>query len=71
MCEVEGCVHKATQIHHKKGRIGDALYNDFLAICEDCHRKVEENPEWAKENGYSVSRIKDEDGNYSNGDSCN
>lgn len=58
LCEVEGCSHKASEIHHKGGRVGNALYKDFLAVCQEHHRFIEENPEWAKENGYSISRLK-------------
>lgn len=46
-------------IHHMAGRVGENLRDrkTFLAVCFDCHRKIEENPDWAKENGYSVSRL--------------
>lgn len=59
ICEVKDCTHHATEIHHKKGRVGDALYDNFLAVCSEHHRKIEENPLWAKLNGYSASRIKE------------
>jgi hypothetical protein len=59
ICEVEDCSHKAIEIHHKAGRVGDALYNHFLAVCENCHKRIEENPIWAKENNYSITRIND------------
>lgn len=56
ICEV--CkVNKAEHIHHKRGRIGNNLFKDFLAVCMPCHSKIEENPKWAKEMGYSLSRI--------------
>lgn len=70
-CPVTG--QKATEIHHKKGRIGYAddwarqnnisLLIDkrfFLAVSRDGHRKIEENPHWAKDNGFSLSRLKNE-----------
>jgi hypothetical protein len=52
-------VKDATEVHHKAGRVGDNLtnQNDFLAVCRGCHRKIEENPKWAKENGYSTNRL--------------
>lgn len=68
-CEVKGCNQKATEIHHMKGRQGyadkqaiadqvtllcDARF--FLAVCRDCHHKIERNPRWAKDQGYSKSR---------------
>ena len=59
-----------TDIHHKKGRIGFAddwaRYNDislfldvrfWVALSREGHQFVEENPTWAKENGYSLNRI--------------
>ena len=59
-CEIkhDGCTYNATQIHHKKGRIGDLL-NDkeyFCATCDNCHRWAELNPKEAKEKGFSLSR---------------
>ena len=59
---------KATQVHHRKKRRGFAdeeardqglrlLYDPrfFLAVSMDGHRKIEENPEWALEMGYSLT----------------
>lgn len=59
-----------TDVHHKKGRIGFAdeqarlegisLYLDerfWLAVSRKGHKKIEENPAWAKENGYSIDRL--------------
>lgn len=64
---------KATEVHHKKGRVGYAdewarennipLSLDvrfFLAVSRKGHRQIEENPEWAKEMGYSLSRLTNE-----------
>jgi uncharacterized protein YlbG (UPF0298 family) len=48
-----------TDVHHKKGRVGN-LYLDtthWIALSREGHKFVEENPEWAKENGYSENRI--------------
>lgn len=50
---------RATEVHHKKGRIG-ALYLDenfWLAVSERGHKKIELNPIWAKEKGYSLLRL--------------
>lgn len=52
----------ASEIHHKRGRIGDNLFKYFLAVCNSCHRQIETNPTWAKENGYSESRLKIDNG---------
>lgn len=65
ICEI--CkIAVATDMHHKKGRIGDNLFKDFLAVCRNCHTFVEENPKIAKELGYSDSRLKKEDDEYNN-----
>ena len=55
-CEV--CKFRdATTIHHKKGRgIYLCVIEFFLAACMPCHEKIELNPKWAKEKGYSISR---------------
>jgi hypothetical protein len=60
ICEVDGC-GDATDVHHKKGR-GKYLLDveTWLAVSRSCHQKIEENPEWAKENGYSLSRLNDQ-----------
>lgn len=56
ICEV--CkVKKSTEIHHKRGRNGPNLFLDFLAVDRDCHIKIETEPEWAKQNNYTITRI--------------
>lgn len=57
------CGKDATQVHHKKGRIGKLLLDVrfFLPVTQDCHQYIEEHPEWAKEQGYSLSRLEDND----------
>lgn len=59
VCEVWNCGNKSTQIHHRKGRIGSLLtdINHFLGVCDPCHLYLENNPIWAKEQGYSESRL--------------
>lgn len=60
-CEakLQGCSYEATEIHHKKGRVGNLLQDDFyfLAVCRCCHVWIEENPVKAKELGLSLSRL--------------
>jgi hypothetical protein len=48
-----------TDIHHKKGRIGSLFLNTefWIALSREGHKFVEENPEWSKENGYSLNRL--------------
>ena len=59
ICQVKGCDHYATEIHHKKGRSGDMLLDEefWMAICHDHHRYITDHPTWAKENGYELSRL--------------
>lgn len=58
-CQVKSCKGLATEVHHKKGRIGKLLTDmrHFLGVCRECHNKIELNPIWAKENGYSLNRL--------------
>jgi hypothetical protein len=53
------CTYVATQIHHKMGRAKDHMLDTttWLSICHSCHEKVELNPEWAYEKGYSIKRL--------------
>lgn len=54
-----------TDLHHAKGRVGvnenglpmllDVRY--FIPLCREAHRLIEENPLFAKEHGYSESRL--------------
>lgn len=64
-------VRPTEDVHHKMGRQG---YSDkwaetldipllldirhWLNVCRTCHTEIELNPEWAKENNYSLNRIK-------------
>lgn len=53
-----GCLRHASEIHHKKGRIGE-LYLDttaWLSCCHSCHVWIELHPREAKELGLSQSR---------------
>lgn len=50
----------ATEIHHKKGRATIELLLDeqyWLPVCRTCHHRIELNPPWAKEKGYSLERL--------------
>ena len=60
ICPITG--KKTTEIHHKKGRVG-SLFLDvryWLAVSREGHKKIEENPVWAKKEGYSLSRLSKE-----------
>lgn len=52
------CTSKATDVHHSKGR-GEYMLDDstFIPTCRACHKWAEENPEAAKELGFSVDRL--------------
>jgi len=56
-CPVTG--KQTTDIHHMKGRIGSLLLDTrfWIAVSREGHKQIEENPEWAKENGYSQNRV--------------
>jgi len=49
----------ATTIHHKKGRLGSNYLDEstWVGLSFEAHVYVEMNPEWAKENGFSESRL--------------
>lgn len=57
ICPVTGL--QTNQVHHKKGRIGSLLLDQryWLAVSPEGHRRIENNPEWAKENNYSLNRL--------------
>src|SRR5689334_12878072 len=55
MCEanLEGCKKVATEIHHKRGKVGEEDYLNpeyFLAVDRNCHQILEKNPAFAKAN---------------------
>jgi hypothetical protein len=50
------CKGQATEIHHACGRQGKRLLDVefFRQLCAPCHRRVHDNPAWAKERGLLV-----------------
>lgn len=48
-----------TDIHHKRGRIGNLLLDTryWVALSREGHKYVEEHPDWAKQNGFSLDRL--------------
>jgi hypothetical protein len=56
ICPIKGV--PTTEVHHKKGRIGTLLIEIefWVALSREGHDYVEDNPVWAKENGYSLNR---------------
>ena len=61
MCQVHiiGCYNQSSQVHHAKGRTGSLFLDKryWIAVCDFCHKFVENNPTWAKENKFSLNRI--------------
>ena len=56
ICEVTTCLKKATQVHHKARRGKFYLRADtWLPVCAEHHQQIEENGEWAKANGYTLT----------------
>ena len=53
------CGGTATQVHHRRGRIGVLLLDEslWLPICAPCHQAVTDRPRWAIEQGYSLPRV--------------
>lgn len=50
----------SVDIHHMMGRATIELLLDdnyWLAVSREAHQKIELNPEWAKEQGYSLTRL--------------
>jgi hypothetical protein len=64
-CAYHGRPCIPTEVHHACGRTGvnekgiPRLLDveNFVALCSEAHRYIEENPKWAKEHGYSESRL--------------
>lgn len=64
-CALHGKPCLPTEVHHSAGRVGvnekgvPRLLDveNFVALCSEGHRYIEENPTWAKQNGFSESRL--------------
>jgi len=53
---------RATEVHHKRGR--GKFLNDvstWLAVSREGHERIEANPLWARDNGFSESRLAKKD----------
>jgi hypothetical protein len=61
-CEVKGCNRVSEDCHHKRGRVGKLLYDEkyFMAVCREHHTEIENHPELAIKNGYSLKRLNTE-----------
>lgn len=72
LCEMRlpqtGCDEKqrhARDIHHKRGRVGDDYVDQtkFVGCCRACHNYIEQNRDFAIQEGWSESRIQQEEEN--------
>lgn len=54
----ERCGGRSDAVHHKAGRLGDALLDEsrWMAVCSPCHAYITENPAEAYERGWSLPR---------------
>lgn len=62
VCEakLKDCTGTATEVHHIAGKSCKEQYlneDNFLPVCRNCHKYIEEHPEFAKENGFSKNRL--------------
>lgn len=55
----DGCGRRATQVHHRRGRVGALLLDEryWSAMCAECHLHITVNPALAYELGISERRI--------------
>jgi hypothetical protein len=65
-CEIKikgVCIGKPVHPHHKKGRIGELLYDSKYIIdaCDPCNGWVNDHPKEAMAMGFIVSRLKKEE----------
>lgn len=58
-CGRKGCKRRATDVHHKKGRIGWLLnaVEFWLPTARVCHTWINEHPKEAMELGLTISRL--------------
>lgn len=54
---------KSVEVHHKKGREGILLLavEFWMAVSREGHNQIHDNPEWAYEKGYMLSRLARDD----------
>ena len=57
ICEFPGCESTKITCHHKKGRVGNLMFENFCSLCLFHHQWCEENPEEAIKLGLSLKRL--------------
>jgi hypothetical protein len=56
-CEV--CGNSGDQVHHKEKRGKNlCIVSTFMCVCGLCHRKIHDNPAWARDKGYLIYKFK-------------
>jgi Rad3-related DNA helicase len=52
------CCQSATDLHHKKGRLGKNLLdeNTWMALCRQHHSWIHQNPKWSYAEGWLEKR---------------
>jgi hypothetical protein len=64
-CQVKGCTRRANTIQHTARR--GKYYLDeryWMAFCDICNCKCEENKEWAFQNGYLIDKFNPEENEF-------
>lgn len=58
-CQRYGCCAEATDVHHRRGRVGADLTDLELlvSLCRACHDEVHANPAWAYRVGLMLRRV--------------
>lgn len=59
-CSFPECVSKEVECHHSEGRVGNNLFQGFVALCHKHHMWVETHPLEARELDLSKSRLTNE-----------
>lgn len=54
ICQHGGCMKRSTEIHHRKGCIGELLTNErfFMAVCRPHHNHIHRYSQEARAQGY-------------------
>lgn len=56
-CKMSGCTLKATDVHHKRGRLYLEDISTFMAVCRSCHNWIHSHTAEAEELGFIESRL--------------
>jgi hypothetical protein len=56
ICEFEDCNKPVQEVHHKSGRIGKSMFQDFMSVCSDHHFYIHNHPEESYLKGYLIKK---------------